>query len=111
MVIFLAICECHIIIILIVRFLHDLCMLFLLISRGGVGTTGAMNHMFYAEVTDEMKVGPGGGLVDEGELIEVVEYSIDDARKLLTDESINKVHSFLFALYWFFDQILPTIKR
>ena len=29
---------------------------------GGVGTSGERLYMFYAEVTDKMKVGAGGGM-------------------------------------------------
>ena len=29
---------------------------------GGVGTSGERLYMFYAEVTDKMKVGAGGGI-------------------------------------------------
>ncbi|XP_005104363.1 uridine diphosphate glucose pyrophosphatase NUDT14 [Aplysia californica] len=79
--------------------------------RGGVGTSGSMIHMYYAEVTDAMKVGPGGGLVSEGEMIEVVEYTVEQARSLMTDETVNKVHALLFALYWFFDKIWPELSQ
>ena len=58
-----------------------------------------------------MRVGPGGGLASEGEMIEVVEYTVDEARNLMTDETINKVHAFLYALYWFFDKIWPELQQ
>ncbi|CAG5129512.1 unnamed protein product [Candidula unifasciata] len=73
--------------------------------RSGVGTAGGTLHIFYAEVTDEMKVGPGGGNPHEGEMIEVVEMSIEEGRKLILDETVNRVHGLLFALLWFFENI------
>lgn len=36
--------------------------------------------MFYAEVTDGHRAGPGGGLAEEGELIEVVHLPLDGAQ-------------------------------
>jgi len=83
----------------------------ILSCRGGVGTSGAMIHLFYAAVTDSIKTGPGGGLASEGEMIEVVEYTVEQARGLITDETVNIVHGLLFALYWFFDKVWPTIDQ
>ncbi|BFZ11606.1 hypothetical protein BsWGS_14644 [Bradybaena similaris] len=71
--------------------------------RNGVGTAGGTLHIFYAAVTDEMKVAAGGGI--DQEMIEVIEMSIDEGRKLIFDESVNRVHVLLFALYWFFENI------
>ncbi|GFR68609.1 uridine diphosphate glucose pyrophosphatase [Elysia marginata] len=74
-------------------------------ARGGVGTTGSIVHLFYAEVTDAMKTGPGGGLASEGELIDVVEMSIEEGRTMMFDESCNRAHLLIFAVLWFFDSI------
>jgi len=79
--------------------------------RGGVGTSGSTIHTFYAEVTDDMRVGPGGGLAEEGEMIEVVEYTIEQARTLFTDETVNKVHGLLYSLYWFFDNVWSKLPH
>ncbi|KAK6998058.1 uridine diphosphate glucose pyrophosphatase [Biomphalaria glabrata] len=73
--------------------------------RNGVGTTGGLLHLYYAEVTDDMKVGAGGGLITEGEMISVVEMSVDEGRKLMFDETVNRVHGLIFAIYWFLDNI------
>ncbi|KAK3772179.1 hypothetical protein RRG08_035220 [Elysia crispata] len=74
-------------------------------ARGGVGTTGSVVHLFYAEVSDAMKTGPGGGLASEGELIDVVEMSVEEGKAFMFDESCNRVHLVIFALYWFFGTI------
>ena len=57
--------------------------------------------MFYAEVTNEMREGAGGGLVTEQEEIEVVHLSPGGARELLWDQSRLKSNGLCFALIWF----------
>lgn len=74
-------------------------------ARGGVGTTGSLVHLFYAEVTDDMKTGPGGGLASEGEMIDVVEMSIEEGRYMMFNETCNRAHLLIFAVYWFFGSI------
>lgn len=57
---------------------------------------------FYTEVTDHMKISEGGGLAQEGEDIEVVEYSIPQIRDIVTQsEVLNGSSSFLFGVMWF----------
>ena len=57
--------------------------------------------MFYAEVTNEMRQGKGGGLATEQEEIEVVHISVDQARELLWDEARLKSSGLCFAITWF----------
>jgi nudix-type nucleoside diphosphatase (YffH/AdpP family) len=45
-------------------------------------------HFFVAEYEPEMKIGDGGGLQDEGEDIEVIEPTIDDALAMIADGRI-----------------------
>jgi nudix-type nucleoside diphosphatase (YffH/AdpP family) len=45
-------------------------------------------HFFVAEYEPSMRVSAGGGLVDEGEEIEVLEFSIDEALAMITDGRI-----------------------
>ncbi|KAH3851212.1 uridine diphosphate glucose pyrophosphatase NUDT14-like [Dreissena polymorpha] len=73
--------------------------------RTGVGTAGARQEMFYAEVTDEMKVAAGGGIADEGEMIDVVEIPAADALKFAYDETINKPVGVLYGLTWFMTSV------
>nr|XP_054759533.1 uridine diphosphate glucose pyrophosphatase NUDT14-like [Lytechinus pictus] len=70
--------------------------------RTGVGVKGTLQTLFYAEVTDQMKVSSGGGLVDEGEHIEVIEISGQDALETIMDETITKPVGMMFAFTWFF---------
>jgi nudix-type nucleoside diphosphatase (YffH/AdpP family) len=45
-------------------------------------------HFFVAEYEPDMKIGDGGGLKDEGEDIEVIEPSIDEALAMIADGRI-----------------------
>lgn len=56
--------------------------------------------MYYCEVTDALKSNDGGGIDDE--LIEVVEYTMDQARELVKQGSNNpSPSSFLLGVLWF----------
>ncbi|XP_059164255.1 uridine diphosphate glucose pyrophosphatase NUDT14-like [Physella acuta] len=79
--------------------------------RNGSSITGALVTLFYAQVTDEMKVSQGGGLEEEGELIEVVELPVGQALDLIYDESVNREATLLLALQWFFSEIWPVLKK
>ena len=63
--------------------------------------TGGLQTMFYAEVTDEMRVSPGGGNIDEGELIDVVELNIQEIVEMMRQPTVNSPGGFLFAMQWF----------
>lgn len=68
--------------------------------RSGVGATGAEQTLFYSEVRDEDKSTSGGGVDDE--IIEVVEYTIEEARKLVQQDVVSvSPPSFLFGVLWF----------
>ncbi|XP_055902966.1 uridine diphosphate glucose pyrophosphatase NUDT14-like [Eupeodes corollae] len=74
--------------------------------RSGVGASGAQQKMYYCEVTDADKVSSGGGV--DGELIEVVEYNLEDARKLVTQGAVNNSPpGFLFGVLWFLTNKAP----
>lgn len=76
----------------------------------GVGLTGSRQTMFYAEVTDAQRGGPGGGLAEEGELIEVVHLSLDDAQAFADNPDIPKTLGVIFAISWFFSQVFPHLS-
>ncbi|XP_053883691.1 uridine diphosphate glucose pyrophosphatase NUDT14 isoform X1 [Malaclemys terrapin pileata] len=69
--------------------------------RSGVGVTGSKQTLFYAEVTDQMKTGEGGGQPEEGELIEVVEVPLQDSMKFAFDEHFPKTMGVIFSFMWF----------
>lgn len=78
--------------------------------RSGVGTTGSLQTLFYCEVKDDDRSHHGGGVDDE--LIEVVEYSIADAKKMVEQGStVSSPPSFLFGLLWFLTNKAPKFVK
>ena len=72
--------------------------------RSGVGTTGALQTLFFAEVTDEMCVNKGGGNSDEGEMIEVFYLPLEKSREFMFDITKHKPAGFMFAMMWYLDK-------
>jgi nudix-type nucleoside diphosphatase (YffH/AdpP family) len=66
--------------------LHDVHKIFEAFMSPGAVTEKI--HFFIAEYQPEMRVGAGGGLADEGEEIEVLEVSIDEALAMISDGRI-----------------------
>ncbi|GLR91737.1 NUDIX domain-containing protein [Bradyrhizobium iriomotense] len=65
-------------------------------------TPGAVTeklHFFVAEYEPEMKIGDGGGLADEGEEIEVLELSIDEALAMIADGRIVDAKTIMLLQY------------
>ncbi|SNY53816.1 NUDIX domain-containing protein [Paractinoplanes atraurantiacus] len=56
-------------------------------------------HFYAAPYTSADRTGPGGGLADEGEDIEVVELDFDDALKMITDGRIADAKT-IMLLQW-----------
>lgn len=77
--------------------------------RSGVGLTGSSQTMFYAEVTDAQRGGPGGGLAEEGELIEVVHLPLDGAQAFVDDPDVPKTLGVIFGISWFFSHVAPGL--
>lgn len=77
--------------------------------RSGVGLTGSSQTMFYAEVTDAQRSGTGGGLAEEGELIEVVHLPLDGAQAFADNSDVPKTLGVIFAISWFFSQVAPCL--
>ncbi|XP_059610767.1 uridine diphosphate glucose pyrophosphatase NUDT14-like [Phlebotomus argentipes] len=74
--------------------------------RSGVGATGALQNLYYCEVTDGDKVNSGGGV--DGEIIDVVELGLEDARQMLTQGSVvTSPPSCLLGILWFLTNKLP----
>ncbi len=67
-----------------------------------VGFAGSKQILYYIEIDESMKVSEGGGV--DGELIEVVEISMKEAKTLIYDETIAKTPGLMFAFMWFFGQ-------
>jgi nudix-type nucleoside diphosphatase (YffH/AdpP family) len=56
-------------------------------------------HFFVAEYEPEMRIGDGGGLADEGEEIEVLELSIDEALAMIADGRIVDAKTIMLLQY------------
>lgn len=79
--------------------------------RSGVGTSGSLQVMFYVEVTDDDKSTTAGGGVGD-EIIEVVEYSLEDAWKLMEKGSVvTSPPAFLFGVLWFLTNRAPKVTK
>jgi UDP-sugar diphosphatase len=68
-----------------------------------VGFAGSKQTLYYAEVDESMKVSDGGGI--EGEFIEVISLSIEDAKRFIYDENVVKTPGLMFSFMWWFDKI------
>lgn len=79
-------------------------------DRSGVGLTGSRQTMFYAEVTEAHRGGPGGGLAEEGERIEVIHLKLDDAQAFADNPDIPKTLGVIYAISWFFSQVVPHLS-
>lgn len=66
-----------------------------------IGHAGSKQTMFYCEVTDDMMVHEGGGNEHEGELIEVVDVSLEDGMKLAMNGEAARSTGLCFAVIWF----------
>ena len=65
------------------------------------GTGGQNMALFYAEVSEEDRVSSGGGVAAEGEMIEVVELTLDEVKDYLKTPNINSPTFTLYGLQWF----------
>ncbi|KAK2173596.1 hypothetical protein NP493_864g01060 [Ridgeia piscesae] len=71
------------------------------VCRSGVGTSGTLQTLFYAKVTDAMRVGEGGGNPTEGELIEVIEVPVSESLAFVMDETVETPVGLLFGITWY----------
>ena len=77
--------------------LHDLHKVFEAFMSPGAITEKL--HFFIAEYEPEMRIGDGGGLADEGEEIEVLELSIDEALAMIADGRIVDAKTIMLLQY------------
>lgn len=57
-----------------------------------------------------MRKGAGGGLVCEGEQIEVIEVTVEEVKELLSKSHVQSPPWTLYGMMWFLYQKLPTIS-
>lgn len=63
------------------------------------GSVTEILHFFVAEYSNEMKVTNGGGLADEGENIEVLELSFDEALAMIDNGEIKDAKTIMLLQY------------
>lgn len=64
-----------------------------------VGTSGATQHLFFAEIDEGKKLNAGGGI--DGEVIELVFVKVGELEAFLHDESKIKTPGLGFGVMWF----------
>ncbi|MDR6157200.1 GDP-mannose pyrophosphatase NudK [Chryseobacterium sp. SLBN-27] len=63
------------------------------------GAVTEILHFFIGEYSKEMKINDGGGLDDEGENIEVLELSFDEALKMIETGAIKDAKTIMLLQY------------
>ncbi|KAJ8679062.1 hypothetical protein QAD02_014849 [Eretmocerus hayati] len=66
-----------------------------------ISSSATKQTLFYVEVTDEMNIHSGGGADAEGELIEIVEMSIDEVKNYINCDEVQSPPCFLNGVSWF----------
>jgi UDP-sugar diphosphatase len=66
----------------------------------GVGTQGATQTLFFAQVDESMKSSDGGGLAIDGEAIELLGLPLKNVDAFVVDASIPKSSGIMFGLIW-----------
>lgn len=75
-----------------------------------VGTHGALQTLYYCEVTDSMKIEQGGGV--NNELIQVVEMDIPEIEQMMSSRGpLNTPPYCLFAIIWFLHHKANKFKK
>ena len=77
--------------------LHDIRKVFEAFMSPGAVTEKL--HFFVGEYEPDMKVGDGGGIADEGEEIETLELSIDEAVAMIADGRIIDAKTIMLLQY------------
>ena len=74
----------------------------------GVGSSVGTQTMFSVEVVDTDRMGEGGGLLEEGEMINVVEMTVKEVEEYLAKETVNSPVGFLYGVTWYLQNKLKS---
>ena len=66
-----------------------------------VGFAGSTQTLYYAQVSESLKISEGGGIEDED--IEVIFLEVNKAKKFIYNEKIAKTTGLMFAFLWWFE--------
>ncbi|MBW5446428.1 GDP-mannose pyrophosphatase NudK [Cohnella sp. CFH 77786] len=73
------------------------------------GSVTEILHFFVAEYTPAMKVGEGGGVEDEQEHIEVLEYPLQQALKMIENGEIKDAKTIMLLQYALLSRLLDPV--
>ena len=73
-------------------------------------SVGGTQTLFCAEVVSSDRVGEGGGLEEEGEMIRVVEMSVEEVQVLLTSDTVNSPAGLLYGVNWYLQNRLGRLS-
>ena len=69
-------------------------------SIANSGTGGSKHYMFHCEVTEDMRMESGGGLVDHGEVIELLSVPKTSLMEFILDPKLKISPGLQFGLLW-----------
>ncbi len=72
-----------------------------------VGSAGAKQTLFYAEVEDKDRINQGGGI--DNEKIEVIHLSLQEMEDFMYDETKVKTPGLLYAFEWWRNQAIESL--
>ncbi|XP_063697002.1 uridine diphosphate glucose pyrophosphatase NUDT14-like isoform X2 [Culicoides brevitarsis] len=77
--------------------------------KSDVASSSGMQTLFYCEVTDDQKIGKGGGVEDE--IIEIVEMTIDEMREKMSNGTshVSPPNS-MMGILWFLANKAPKFE-
>ena len=66
-----------------------------------MGVSSPLATMYYCTVTDADRIGAGGGLVEEGEMVDVHEVPVAEALDFVMDTKYNRPCGTIMAVLWY----------
>jgi UDP-sugar diphosphatase len=75
-----------------------------------VGVQGSTQTLFFAEVDESMSAQEAGGVLSDGERIELLGLPLENIDAFLIDDSIPKTAGAMFGLLWAKSHILSVLR-
>ena len=79
--------------------------------NSSVGVSGTKQWLYFAEVTDDMQTGKGGGSEEDHEMIEVVYIPLEESERFVFDTTKPKTTGLCFSFFWFNQYKKPYLNR
>ena len=77
--------------------------------RSAVGILGTKTTIYFANIDESMRIGDGGGSIEENELIELVWVPVKESRKFVL-ENDDIPSGLKFAVFWFYHKYPELCK-